>query len=309
MNPGENGYFRNRSTASAKAAGWSSMMKWNDPSIRSSRARQGRVGVGIGLVDRGLGRTHDRVVGIEQRGRGGDRGQLPAHVGGQDVVHRARHDRLRRGPGPVQRRLQPLGRLDQARQGQGLLAGEHLGRHGGHCVAHRGGLRLDRLDRGGGREQHRVERQAVDDHQTADVFRMAAGQHQAGQAAHRVADHHRRLQPGRLDVAVDGLDQRLQHRSLGVAADRRAGEARDLHHMDAVAARQLLDGGIPDGAGRGQAGDQDHVGPLPRHGDGDAVGGRRVGVLAAEHADGGENGQQDDGGVETRSRSDHRLGP
>jgi hypothetical protein len=156
-----------------------------------SHARQGRVGVGIGLVDHRRRRAHGRVVGIEQRGRRLDRGQVAAGVGGQKVVQGAADDRLGRGLGPLQRQLLALGRLDHARQGHGLLAAEGFRAHGHHTVAHDDGSWLDVLDRGGRREQRREERQAVDDHQAADVLGMAAGQQQAGETAHRVTDHRR----------------------------------------------------------------------------------------------------------------------
>jgi hypothetical protein len=82
--------------------------------------------------------------------------------------------------------------------------------------------------------------------------------------------------------------------------------------------RQLPGGGVPDRAGRRQAGDQDDVRALASNGDGDPViaggSGRRskkkcVGVVAAEHADGGEKRDHDREPAEPRMGFAHGLVP
>ena len=60
------------------------------------------------------------------------------------------------------------------------------------------------------------------------------------------------------DVAGDLLGERRDHRAGAIAARRRAGEARDLDEMVAIA-RHRAAVAAPDLAARGQARDQDHV--------------------------------------------------
>ena len=57
---------------------------------------------------------------------------------------------------------------------------------------------------------------------------------------------------------------------MGVGAGRTAGEAVHLHEVQAIAAFERLDGGLPDRTAGGQTGDQDDVGPLAADLDGEA---------------------------------------
>ncbi len=98
---------------------------------------------------------------------------------------------------------------------------------------------------------------------------MARADHQRQRAAHRMADDRRPVEPALDDIARDCLGERRRtHRAGAVAGGRRAGEARDLDQMIAIAGHRC-DRRRPDLAAGGEAGNQDHVGTGAAHLDGE----------------------------------------
>ena len=205
--------------------------------------------------------------------------QTTAQVRGHDLVE-ALGQHLTVAALPAESPEHAVGRAAElfAQQGslrpQGLVAEEQQGLIGdlgqGFDISDRRARTDQGGEEGGGVHHHDPAELAA-----ASVPPGVGGGPERHQPAHRMTDDRRASQALRGDVAPQLRRHRRHQRPVHVRPGRDVAEAPDRHEVHPVTIIEPVRRPRPDVTGRGQAGDQDHVGPLAPDRDDQPVGSER----------------------------------